>query len=207
MGCGASTNNISKPRGKSAAENKSKRMDVQTTYRERLGEDFIAHFAKSEVSIRDLAITVEPGRSPGRVAPSTSTQACEETLATGTLISPYTTPPKGLLPNAHADSGDSADAPARGPHSTSSLLSLTDFHDTSGPYISSNKPLRRNSRLPSRPGSRVSTKLSETDEMQGGAEAKRRCQVPPRLQPLSHCSSLTRSTSLAPDGPQRSQLL
>lgn len=211
MGCGASTNHtVSKPGGKIAPDDKSKKKDVQTTYRERLGEDFIAHFAKSEESILELANAVAPerSRSPGRAASSASTQAYDETLATGTLISPYTTPPTESLPDAHADAeaGDGTDAPVRGPQSTSSLLSL-DLHDTSGPYISSRKSLNfKNSRVPSsRPGSRESNTSCQADDLAGAS--KKKMNVPARLQPLSHCGSVTRSTSPAPGGPQKSQLL
>ena len=53
MGCGASTSNVAKP-GTHGGTDDHKKKDTQTTYRERLGEDFIIDFAKSQDNIKDL---------------------------------------------------------------------------------------------------------------------------------------------------------
>ena len=128
MGCGAST--ASAVKQPAAPEEKYKKRDVQTTYRERLGEDFMKDFARSQDAIRDRLAP----RSPGSSAASTASTVGEDfgISANGTLIPPYhlphnTTPPKDTMPEAPAGAENlAAEAACAAPV------------DASGPYISSN---------------------------------------------------------------------
>ena len=103
MGCGASTSNVAKP-GTHGGTDDHKKKDTQTTYRERLGEDFIIDFAKSQDNIKDLGRRRSAGaqRSPNSSAASgASTLGLDDLRCDGggeNLISPYTTPPKTSLP-------------------------------------------------------------------------------------------------------------
>ena len=155
MGCAASTGLVSKPNKTNTASDgekgNGKKKDAETTYRERLGEDFMKEFARSQDAIRQQAQKPAP-RSPGSSqASNASTHIYEETFATGTQISPYTTPPKSSLPVGSAEA-----------HACVSGLDAqgTAHNDTSGPYISSGKESKARIRTGgtglSSPGSRES---------------------------------------------------
>jgi hypothetical protein len=130
MGCGASTASaVTHPASRTPPE-KNKKRDVQTTYRERLGEDFMKDFARSQDAIRDRLAP----RSPGSSAASAASTVGEDLwkMEKGTLISPYhlphyTTPPKDTMPEAPAGVENPAVEAARAAPG-----------DASGPYISSN---------------------------------------------------------------------
>jgi len=134
MGCGASSASAAVPAASAdaAKADKGKKRDIQTTYRERLGEDFMKDFAKSQDAIRRLSAPApERSHSPGSCASAASTTVVgEEFGAIGTLISPYhlapyATPPKDTLPEAGAENPAAADTACAAPV------------DASGPYISS----------------------------------------------------------------------
>jgi hypothetical protein len=201
MGCGASTASaVTKPAARTPSEEKNKKRDVQTTYRERLGEDFMKDFARSQEAIRDRLAPRSPGSSAASAA---STEGEEGGISKcGTLISPYhlphyTTPPKDTMPEAPAGAENpAAEAACAAPG------------DASGPYISSNA--KTGARLgaalhlvtrpaASAPGSgsgrgslsRAGSSGSEESEGQRRAERLRPVSQagphlpPPRLQPLT----------------------
>jgi len=100
MGCAASASGKAVPpqAGRSTGD---KRKDAQTTYRERLGEDFMKDFAKSKHVIRETS-TKSPNGSTVSAASTRAYTFDDDCIATGTLISPYTTPPTDSLPGAGA---------------------------------------------------------------------------------------------------------
>lgn len=216
MGCAASTGSVGQPHGK--AEDKGKRKDAQTTYRERLGQDFMNEFAKSQHSIpRNASALGVVSKSPS----GSSTASAADTLAydeaTGSLVSPYTTPPKGL-PGAGAD--------VESDHPTGPLSGSMPY-DTRGPFMCSSKDrkesqarghLRHSSSersLPvSRPGSRESmgSVYEKRDAARSNSSVRSGGTLRPSrgsggtLRPLSGTGSIN-GMSAAPGGPQRSPLV
>jgi hypothetical protein len=175
MGCAASTG-ASGPAagaGAGAPETRGKKKDVQGTYRERLGEDFMRDFARSHDTILRRMSEPRAGGSPeGSQASAASTLPHDDMRylsATGTQVSPYPTPPKGSLPAPDQDDS----GPSQGPLSGSSVPK-----DADGPYVCSGK----NSRSVSRESSRE--RLEGQRRSSGGLAGMQR-NVPHRLQPLT----------------------
>ena len=142
MGCAASSQ-AAVPAGKGAVkangkgqDAKTKKIrDVQAAYPERLGDEFIKEFARSQEIIqrRIPVITTADQRSPSpmnanvSLASAASTQRSrEELIATkGTLISPYKTPPEKTLPGWADDVQQQSDPLEHG-HSTQGMDVGTD---------------------------------------------------------------------------------
>lgn len=191
MGCAASTGASAPSAGAGAPASRGKTKDIQGTYRERLGEDFMRDFARSHDTIRRRMSEPRAGGSPeGSQASAASTLPLDDVrylTAAGTKVSPYRTPPKGSLP-APADHEDIG--PSSGPLSGCSMPK-----DADGPYMYSGK----NSRSVSREGSRE--RLEGQRRLTGLAGMQRN--VPHRLQPLTHQGPMQPLTHQgpAPDGP------
>lgn len=126
MGCAASTvTAFTQPAARSPSQEKGNRRDVQTTYRERLGEDFMKDFARSQDAIRvRLAL-----RSPGSSAASAASTSVGDEQVEKEMIYHYTnyTTPKDTLPEA-----------SRGAENPAAEVACAAPVDAIGPYISSN---------------------------------------------------------------------
>lgn len=157
MGCAASASGKAVPpqAGRGTGD---KRKDAQTTYRERLGEDFMKDFAKSKHVIRETS-TKSPNGSTVSAASTRAYTFDDDCIATGTLISPYTTPPTDSLPGAGAHVAGADVVDSDHPGLTSGSLQW----DLSGPFVSASARVRsrassrEGSRLALRPGTREST--------------------------------------------------
>jgi len=189
MGCGASSASAAVPAAaadaaKGAQPDKGKKRDVQTTYRERLGEDFMKEFAKSQDAIRRLSTPApERSSSPGAgscASAASTTVVGEEFGARGTLISPYhpspyATPPKDTLPEAEnpaaADPACAATVDASGPYVSSAAKADARF-GTGLRLVTTMSP----------GGGRGSLSRAGSSDSEVESEGRRRAQ---RLRPIS----------------------